>query len=691
MKQIALTYLKQALNNPNADFRDGQWESIEQLLNKKRALVVQRTGWGKSMVYFLTAKLLREQGSGLTLIISPLLSLMRNQLEAAARIGINAFSINSTNNSDWEQIELDLTDNKVDILLISPERLSNDEFTHNTLSKLSQNIGLFVIDEAHCISDWGHDFRPDYRRIIRVLRSVPDNVPVLATTATANDRVVKDIESQLGSNLLLIRGSLIRTSLKLQNITLTDRAARMAWLAQTIPSLVGSGIVYVLTKRDADNLAEWLQKNNIEADVYHADKSDEVREMLEQKLLNNEIKALVATVALGMGFDKPDLGFVIHFQRPSSAVHYYQQVGRAGRAIDNSHGVLLCGEEDDEIAEYFIKSAFPPQGHIYEILGVLEKSEEGLSVNQIQIDVNLNQGQVTKALKFLSIESPSPVTKIGTKWQATATALTYKVDNQYIKEITDIRQNEQKEMQKYMEHKNCLMTFLQSSLDDISSADCQKCCNCRPDFALPEIVNDELVKKAELYLRKSYMPIKPRQKWPQKDILKMSQLDGYNIAEELQASEGRVLTSWHSTTWGKLVANGKYIDKYFSDELVHAIVVMVNEWNPPIKWVTCIPSLKHTDLVPNFSKRVADVLCLPFIQCIDKKKNNEPQKSMNNSYRQVKNLDGVFQINADLLITSPCLLIDDIVDSGWTFTVASALLRKFGVEDVYPLALSQAF
>lgn len=333
MRQKAEAYLRKALNNPVAYFRKGQWESIEQLLNRNRVLVVQRTGWGKSMVYFLATKLLRNKGAGPTLLISPLLSLMRNQLEAAQRIEITGRTINSTNNEEWKQIQSELALNQVDVLLISPERLANDDFHQNVLANMANNIGLFVIDEAHCISDWGHDFRPDYRRIVRILQAIPSNVPVLATTATANDRVVNDIKSQLGQNIILQRGSLVRKSLKLQNIKMPSPAARMAWLAKIIPTLPGSGIIYTLTHRDAERVSEWLQINNIDAKAYHADISDRgdgssVKEELEQQLLNNEIKVLVATVALGMGFDKPDLGFVIHFQRPASVVHYYQQVGR---------------------------------------------------------------------------------------------------------------------------------------------------------------------------------------------------------------------------------------------------------------------------------------------------------------------------------------------------------------------------
>ncbi|MDP0588868.1 MAG: RecQ family ATP-dependent DNA helicase [Candidatus Endonucleobacter bathymodioli] len=695
MRTTAVNYLQTALNNRDANFKDGQWESIECLLDHKRMLVVQRTGWGKSMVYFLATKLIRESGSGPTLLISPLLSLMRNQLEAASRIGITARTINSTNTDEWSQIQNELNADSVDILLISPERLANYSFRQDVLSIIAKRIGLFVIDEAHCISDWGHDFRPDYRRIVRVLKAIPPNVPVLATTATANNRVVSDIILQLGNDIELIRGSLIRDSLKLQNIKMHSPAARMAWLAQTIPSLLGSGIIYTLTQRDAERLTEWLQINEINAKSYHAgipnrEDGTSVKEELEQQLLNNKIKVLVATVALGMGFDKPDLGFVIHFQRPASVVHYYQQVGRAGRAVEEAYGILLCGEEDDQIADFFIRSAFPPQQHITAILEVLDNADDGLSIPLMQRTINIRKSQIDKTIKYLTVESPSPITKIGSKWHVTASAANYKIDQEYVNEITQIRRQEQRQMQEYMEYQGCLMAFLQNALDDPNSQNCGKCKNCNPALLLPEQYDDQLANRAALFLRRSYQPIEPRKQWPEKDMFTCHQFGKRKIPIEIQASEGRALSLWRDAGWGQLVASGKYQDNYFADELVTACTEMITEWSPTPapEWVTCIPSLRHPELIPEFAKRLAIALSLPFIPCVEKVKQNDQQKNMANSFQQAHNLDGVFKINLDHKERSPCLLIDVMVDSRWTFTVASALLRERGCTAVYPLALA---
>ena len=491
------------------------------------------------MVYFLATKMLREQGAGPTLLISPLLSLIRNQLEAAQRIGLTAATINSTTNKrDREKIGDKFVSNKVDVLLISPERLGNERFHQNILA--NNNIGLFVIDEAHCISDWGHDFRPDYRRILRVLQAMPSNVPVLATTATANDRVVKDVKDQLGKNIIVQRGLLVRESLKLQNINMPSREDRMAWLAKIVPTLSGSGIIYTLTKPDAESLAGWLRINSIDAKAYHAGISagqdgGSVKEELEQQLLKNEIKVLVATVALGMGFDKPDLKFVIHFQRPASVVHYYQQVGRAGRNGKEAYGILLCGEEDDRIADYFIHNAFPPQQHISKILRVLDESDNGLSVSAMQRVLSLPKEQIEKTIKFLDIESPSPIVEIDSKWQVTAAAASYRVNQKYVDAIINIRKAEQQQMRDYMGYDGCLMAFLQDALDDPSPKACGQCRNCRPDLRLDETYDNELANRAGMFLHRNYQRLKPRKEWPVENKFIRSPLSDGILTEDTKA------------------------------------------------------------------------------------------------------------------------------------------------------------
>ena len=694
MREKALTYLRAALGRADAEFRSGQWESIEAILNRQRVFVVERTGWGKSMVYFLATRILRDSGSGITLLISPLLSLMRNQLEAAARIGVQARTINSTNTDQWEGIVQELRENKIDILLVSPERLANDKFRDTVLGFIAERVGLFVVDEAHCISDWGHDFRPDYRRIIRVLQVLPANIPVLATTATANNRVVDDVMSQLGKGIQLIRGPLVRESLKLQNISMASPAARMAWLAKVIPTLPGSGIVYTLTQRDAERVAAWLCANKIQAKAYHADIKDgedgsHEREELEQQLLKNDLKVLVATVALGMGFDKPDLGFVIHYQRPASVVHYYQQVGRAGRAVKEAFGILLHGEEDDRITDYFIRNAFPPQIHIDAILKELNGVEGGLSVRELESRLSIRHAQLEKTLKYLSVEFPSPITKIRSKWNVTAAAKKYHINAENIESITALRKQEQAQMQAYMDHSGCLMAFLAKTLDDPHARACGKCAGCKGGPLLDPEYDHDLANRAVVFLKRNNQPLFPRKLWPTGGALPIYNFTG-RIGEDLCAQEGRAMCLWRDAGWGQMVAAGKYETKQFENELVTASAEMIREWNPTPapEWVTCIPSLNRPELVPDFARRLAKALKLPFHPAIKKVKANQPQKEMENSFHQTRNLDGVFTVVDSAMFSGPCLLIDDITDSGWTFTVAAALLRKAGCKAVFPFALA---
>ncbi|HBL10023.1 MAG TPA: ATP-dependent DNA helicase RecG [Cyanobacteria bacterium UBA11162] len=689
LKQQALRLLKTALNNPTAEFRDGQWEAIETLIeNRSRLLVIQRTGWGKSIVYFLATRLLRNRGNGPTLLISPLLALMRNQIAAAELINVKAATINSSNTEEWEPVQTKLLAGEVDILLISPERLANEEFRQTILLPISQKIGLFVVDEAHCISDWGHDFRPDYRRIVRILQALPSNIPALATTATANNRVVNDIIAQLGSNLHVFRGTLTRKSLQLQNIHLQRIAARMAWLAQHLPNLPGSGIIYTLTVRDADRVADWLKTQGIAAKAYHAELTNEERLILEDQLLNNEIKALVATTALGMGFDKPDLGFVIHYQRPGSVVHYYQQVGRAGRAVEQAYGILLSGDEDDEITNYFIKTAFPTEAHTQQVLNTLNQAENGLSVPQLEKELNLSRGQIEKVLKLLSLELRAPVTKLGTKWNATAAAVNYQPNTEKIEQLTQIRLAEQAQMREYMESQQCLMSFLAEALDDSNPTPCGKCAVCLSKPLIPETYSMELVNQAIQYLRRSDQIIEPRKQWASQALLSYGFYG--NIRDNLKAEAGRALSLWGDAGWGELVKKGKYQDDRFDDALVQGAFEMIQRWHPqPFPtWVTCVPSLNRPELVPNFAGRLANKLGLPFVPVVRKIRPNKQQKEMSNSYQQAHNLDGVFEVDAWEGMKDAVFLVDDMVDSRWTFTAIAALLKRAGSGAVFPLALA---
>ncbi len=689
-----LAILRQALGDARADFHQGQWEAIDALVNRRgRQLVVQRTGWGKSAVYFIATRLLRDEGAGPSLVISPLLALMRNQIASAERFGVRALSLNSTNRDDWPDLQRRIRANQADVLIVSPERLSNEEFMQDVLLPLAQRIGLLAVDEAHCISDWGHDFRPDYRRLVNILRQLPPNLPLLATTATANNRVIDDISEQLG-NLQVIRGPLMRTSLRLQTLRFPDQASRLAWLSETLPGLPGTGIVYVLTHRDAEQVAAWLRQNGVEAHPYYSgavgpgfDNSDDWRLHLEDRLLSNQIKAVVATSALGMGYDKPDLAFVVHYQAPASIIDYYQQVGRAGRAIDSACGVLLAGEEDHAIQDFFRRSAFPDERQVANILDALAAADNGLSINQLTERLNVRRGRIEHALKLLAVENPAPIIKVGAAWRRTP--VPYRIDQERINRLTHRKEREWQQIQDYVDATGCKMRFLAEALDDPEPVDCGRCANCADAPLLTPFPGRECVIEAALFLRHSEFPLRPKAQ------VAAGALPTYgfrgNLPLELRAETGRVLSRWRDAGWGGMVAEGKQEGR-FADELVDALAAMIRQrWRPQPApaWVTCIPSRNHPTLVPDFASRLAASLGLPFHSVIVKLRDNEPQKHQQNSFHQCTNLDGVFDIEGPPPST-PVLLVDDVVDSGWTLTIAAALLRRAGSGPVWPIALADS-
>ena len=682
----AVDLLRQILG-VGAQFREGQWEAIDAIVSRRsRVLVVQRTGWGKSLVYFLSTKLLREQGAGPTILVSPLLSLMRNQIEAASRIGIRASTINSSNRAEWEAAEAALASDSCDILLISPERLANERFMSSVLPGMSGRAGLFVVDEVHCISDWGHDFRPDYRRILRIIDRLPGGMPVLGTTATANDRVVADVQQQLGEGLLVLRGPLARTSLRLQNIVLSSQAERLAWLAENISKFKGSGIVYCLTVADVERVANWLKSQGISAEAYHAGDDAKVdRESLERSLLANELKTLVATVALGMGFDKPDLAFVIHFQRPGSVVAYYQQVGRAGRAVDRAYGILLSGSEDDDIQDYFIESAFPAPETMTSILNELA-STGGLSINELLARVNVSRSMAERALKLLEIDD-AVETRFDKKTRYFRTNNDWQPDIDRINRIIALRRAELAQMQSYVAHRGCLMEFLAQALDDPGAKACGVCANCQGRGFQPP-ASSELISHAVEFLGRVDIVLEPKKRWP----IDMSISATSVIPAEMRNATGRSLCFYGDAGYGRLVRQGKYERGKFDDQLVDASAEFIRtRWYPdPFPaWVTAIPSRRHPGLVYDFASRLAHELGIPFVAALVRTSEAPEQKLMANSSMQARNVAGTLSTTPQIP-SGPVLLVDDIVDSGWTLTLAGWLLRTNGSGVVHPFTLARA-
>jgi len=679
-----------SLAGPDATFREHQLDAIADLVeDRSRVLCVQRTGWGKSAVYFVATALLRENGphppAGPTLIVSPLLALMRNQVEAAERLGLRAHTVNSTNRDAWNEVAELLRADAVDLLLISPERLNNPQFREEMLPAFAQRVGLLVVDEAHCISDWGHDFRPDYRRIGDMLDRLPDGVGVLCTTATANDRVVADVSEQLSAGrgaaagLRVYRGPLGRSSLRFEVVDLPAQADRLAWLAQRVPELPGSGIIYTLTKRDAELVASWLTGRGVAAEAYSGEIDTATRVEVEDRLLRNELKAVVATSALGMGYDKPDLGFVVHYQAPGSVIAYYQQVGRAGRGIARAEVVLLRGAEDRRIQDFFIEQAFPRRDVVDRVLGHLEDvGADGASTQELMAQVNLGKGRIESLLKVLDVEGA--VGRAGSRWVASGGEWFYDADR--YGRITELRRHEQTAMAAFGADGRCLMRALQEELDDPEPADCGRCSVCagaRFDGPLdPEVVRD-----AAIHLRSRPVIVDTKKMAPD-DEGRMRK-----IPEAVRAEEGRALARLGDGGWDRLVQAGRAAGR-FDDELVAAAAEAVRNWRVPVTWVAAVPSLRSGALVPNFAARLAAALGVPFGDVLGSVEERPPQREMANAPQQVANVRGAFAVTG-AVDGGPVLLVDDVRFSGWTLAMVAGQLRQKGAGPVYPFALASAF
>ena len=673
----ALELLRRLIGDPAADFRPDQLEAIERLVRRReRVLLVQRTGWGKSAVYFIATRMLRDQGRGLTLLVSPLLALMRNQIEAAQRKGVlRAETINSANREDWDRVLDGLDRDAVDLLLISPERLANPEFRSDVLPKVGSRSGLLVVDEAHCISDWGHDFRPDYRRITRILGLLPAGVPVLCCTATANDRVVDDVMAQLGSGLSLVRGPLPRPGLRLHALEIPSQAERLTWLAHAVPNLPGTGIIYCLTIADTRRVAAWLRSVGIGAVAYSGATEAELRVTTEQALLANDVKVVVATSALGMGFDKPDLSFVVHYQSPGSPIAYYQQVGRAGRALRESWGILLRGSEDADIQDFFIRTAFPPADLAVQVVTVLESAAEPFTVSELLQLFNVQPGPLEKLLKNLEVEGA--VERVRGGWQRTLTDWSF--DQRRVEEVTALRRIEQRQMLDYIGTDACRMQLLGSYLDDPTMAACGVCDNCSGD-SLAAQFDPATVQRAIDHIRRDGRTIEPRKQFP----------DRRWIPVEQRLEPGQALAVWGDSGWGRFVRDGKQTEGRFDGQLVSAATDLVrNRWRPEPSptWVTFVPSRRNPGLVADFAERVATALGIPCKPVVVKIRDTQPQKAMQNSFGQYRNVQDAFEVRG-AVPSGPVLLVDDIVDSRWTFTAVGGRLRAAGAGPVFPFALA---
>jgi ATP-dependent DNA helicase RecQ len=736
-----------ALAGPGAALRDDQWTAIRALVeDRRRALVVQRTGWGKSAVYFTATALLRSRGFGPSVIVSPLLALMRNQIDAAGRAGIRARTVNSANADEWDQVYAEVAAGEVDVLLVSPERLNNPGFRDLVLPKLIAAAGLLVVDEAHCISDWGHDFRPDYRRLRSLLENLPPGVPVLATTATANARVTRDVAEQLGAGwegeTLVLRGSLDRASLHLAVVALPAAQQRLAWLAEHLGELPGSGIIYTLTVAAAHETAAFLRSRGHDVAAYTGQDDHLERVAAEDSLLANELKALVATSALGMGFDKPDLGFIAHLGAPPSPIAYYQQIGRAGRATDRADVILLPGREDADIWAYFGSLAFPPEPVVRSTLAALAEAGRPLSTAALETRVDLSRGRLEMMLKVLDVDGA--VRRVSGGWAATGAGWAYDADR-YARVAAE-RAREQQAMLGYIATDACRMEYLRRELDDPAAAACGRCDNCSGRH-WPQEVSLAAAAAASDRLLRPGVEITPRRMWPTGMRELGIEVSG-KIDPGLAAEPGRAVGRLTDLGWGprlralltsdasapecpspgspsaghpatdrpapggppvdrpsperpvrdRPVPGSPSLDRPVPDDLVAAVVKVLAAWDweqRPVGVVT-LPSRTKPQLVESLGRRIAEIGRMPYLGALRYAASEPPSRVAGRQHNSAQRLAAVWREltlpeaagAAAVRLGGPVLLVDDRVETGWTMTVAARLLRQAGAPAVLPLALA---
>ncbi|MDF2733316.1 MAG: ATP-dependent helicase, RecQ family [Desertimonas sp.] len=665
-----------AMAGPGAEPRPDQRVAVRALVDDRaRVLVVQATGWGKSAVYWAATRALRAAGGGYSIVVSPLLALMRDQIAAAGRAGLAAATVNSTNVEEWSDVLDGVRGGSVDVLLISPERLANPRFAAQ-LPALLAGCGLLVIDEAHCVSDWGFDFRPDYQRLTQTLLALAPGTPVLATTATANARVTEDVATQLGDDTVTLRGSLARTSLRLAVVPRLDGVQRAAWVADALGRLPGSGIVYVLTVAETDRVAGLLTDRGYDVAAYSSAVGTAEREALEDRLRRNEIKALVATSALGMGFDKPDLAFCIHVGSPASPVAYYQQVGRAGRALDDAVAVLLPSAGDERVWEYFATSGIPVPEHVDAVLGALAGGAS--SAPTIEAATKLRRGRVEALLKILAVDGV--VARGVDGWAATGTPWSY--DAAKWQALRGVREAEADLMRHYAAGDGCLMQFLQQALDDPSPSPCGRCSVCTGELPYPGASAADASAEATLhYLRTLDVELEPRKLWPSGLADRKGKIAGGGV--------GRALAFADDAAWSDAIDALGDGDGPVSAEIADAMVAVLSRWRR--SWerpvvVVPMPSRRRPRLIRSLAEHIATVGKLPLVDALEVDGPPAPS-DVASAARASALLRSMRVADGARLPPGPALLVDDTYRSGWTATVAAALLADAGATSVLPLVI----
>lgn len=665
------------LAGPGAVPRADQVEAVHAIIQPAaRVLVVQATGWGKSAVYWAATSALRAAGAGPTLVVSPLLALMRDQVTAATNAGLRAATVNSTNLDEWDPVFDALDHDRLDVLLVSPERLGNPRFAAR-LDELMARVGLVVIDEAHCISDWGFDFRPDYQRLARALLSTP-TASVLATTATANQRVTADVEAQLGDATVTFRGTLARTSLQLSVVPGLTPLERYAWVADALDTLPGSGIVYVLTVAEADRLAGFLQSCGHDVRAYTGQMDPDARVEVEELLRANRVKAVVATSALGMGYDKPDLGFCLHVGSPSTPVAYYQQIGRAGRAVARADAVLLSAQADERIWEYFATASIPDPDDVAKTLRGLDHGPR--SVVELDSLTGVRRGRLETLLKILAIDGV--VAKDGSKWAATGTR--YVHDTAKWQALATSRRAEADLMRHYAHGEGCLMAYLQQALDDPSPAPCGRCSVCTGQLPSPGArPSDERLRAARDHLQGVDVVIEPRKRWPG-GVARTGRIHGL--------AEGRAVAYADDAGWSdELLALQRTGYGTIPPGLLAGAVETLRRWSRvwperPVAVVAAPAFSVEMRANRSLAEHLAAVGKLPVLDVFSWSGGEVPTDA--SSAPVVAHLEQAIQLDGSVPVPhGPVLLCATTMRTGWSLAVSAALLHEAGCTAAMPIVV----
>jgi ATP-dependent DNA helicase RecQ len=674
---------------PEAKPRADQVEAVLALLvAKRRTLVVQHTGWGKSAVYWIAANVVRRQGKGIVLVVSPLLALMRNQVQSANKAGLRAETLNSSNTDDWSDIERKIINNEVDIVFVSPERLANPRFTREVMSVVQDRLGLLVIDEAHCISSWGHDFRPDYQRIACLLMQNP-TTPVLCTTATASKRVTKDVANQLGGDTFVLRGQLARESLHLAVVEGLEPVEHYAWVSDALNTLQGSGIIYTLTVDKVQKLTEFLQTQGHNVEAYYGAVPTQERLEIEDGLMRNKLKAVVATSALGMGYDKPDLAFCIHVGCPGSPIDYYQQVGRAGRALEHAVVALVTDQRADKrIWEWFATSNIPKHHEAEAILKFLDSKDGEAKTTEIMAAATLTRPRAELLLKILAVDEAIERTDNG--WKSLHAEWIF--DDAKYQDLIAERRADAVRMAQYASATECLETQLRIALDDDidPSTKCGRCSVCTGilPYGLPSTPDREAKVKAQAFLRGVDHVIENRKQWPKDFIVDGVPIRNTRIAAEHQSREGRTLAYADDAAWGHEIETVRF-DGHLNDELKKGIDELFARWKPEVNAIVAVPSSSRPVLITDMANYLAKQMGIPIIDALACKSPTKKSGKLGFAERPKDVAKRISLKSSTGLIDAHVLLIDDSCYTRWTLTISGAHLRTGGAKSVTPFTLHQ--